>query len=94
MVAVIAWLAWAAWIAFFLRRLPPAEWPSVAIVLGVAGGAFGTAVLALEVLRSMSARMLTWSEKKYFRWVGIIFVALFAIQYVGIRMVVSGHVAL
>ncbi len=91
--ALICWAVSFVWAILFLSRFVwPPDWPTIAAVLAVACGAFGTAAVTIEIARSISTRIASWSERRQFTWVGILFLVLFTIQYTGVRIAMSSYV--
>ncbi|SRR6266849_8647293 len=81
------WFVAATWALLLLLRPVPAPMPPpVHIVLFVAAGAGGTAIVVIEMVRSVVPRYGSWSDKLHFRLVGLLFAVFFAMQYTGIRI--------
>ena len=90
-VSVICWIAWAAWIGLIQSRISPAQWPVWAVVLGLGCGALAVAVFLVEFVRVTFKRLRAWTDRTQFTWVAVVFLVLFIVQYVGVRMAQSPH---
>ena len=77
-------VTWSLWL--LLQPVPGPMPPPVHIALFVAAGAGGTAIVVIEMVRSVVPRYGSWSDKLHFRLVGLLFAVLFAMQYTGIRI--------
>ena len=70
-----------------LPRWSPYETAIVAAV-----GALGSAIFIAEFVRMFWANADTWSNAKHFAVVALLFLALFAVQYIGVRIAIDSYV--
>ena len=86
--AVVAWGASAWWFSRLLEQ-PPAQWNGSTLLAAALLSAIGSAVIWMEVLRAMVSRMARWSDPIHFNWTGVLAFALFVVQYIGLRLMMS-----
>ena len=89
-VAAGTWALAAVWFVV-LFQLPPQQWPTVAVAVATALSAAATAIMVVELLRSMAPRLTNWTDQIHLRWVIVCAVLLFAIQFAGISMVTRAY---
>ena len=53
--------------------------------------ALANALVFVELLRYFVPQFSGWSESRHFRWVGVAFLLLCAVQYAGVRVALSVH---
>jgi len=72
-----------AWVLPEVLRTPPQNWLPVPVVVIVVCGAFSTAAVVIEMVRSTVLSTSGWSDEKHFRVVMLTFGVLFVIQLTG-----------
>ncbi len=67
------------------------RWSPVETAIFVSLNAFGCATIVGETIPIIMPKTAAWSITKYFAALGALFAVIFALQYVGVRMVIESH---
>ena len=84
--AALYFVVFVTWVLPNALRTPPQSWSPIAVLLCVGLGAFSTAIVVLEMVRSTVQRTAGWTDEKHFWLVMLAFGAFFVVQLTGVLL--------
>ena len=88
--ACVTWVIWVAWFRFAFAEAAIVRWSQLAVVAFVSVGAIASAVVILEMVRLFLQRQ--WLDARHFTVLGALAAFLFAVQYLGVRLMLEAYV--